>query len=109
MGRTFNLEINTTKKCNMSCTYCFEKETIKKANIEEKKSIMQPKEIVKFLENNITYLNMPLDSLFSSSGKFLKVWEHLNEYDAYVDLHSLVHGNNELLEKIIHMERISFY
>ncbi len=24
---------------------------------------------------NITYLNMPLDSLFSSSGKFLKVWE----------------------------------
>jgi hypothetical protein len=50
---------------------------------------------------NITYLNMPLDSLFSSSGKFLKVWEHLNDYDAYVDLHSLVHGNNELLEKII--------
>ena len=44
---------------------------------------------------------MPLDSLFSSSGKFLKVWEHLNEYDAYVDLHSLVHGNNELLQKII--------
>jgi len=50
---------------------------------------------------NITYLNMPLDSLFSSSGKFLKVWEHLNDYDSYVDLHSLVHGNNELLEKII--------
>ncbi len=57
MGRTFNLEINTTKKCNMSCTYCFEKETIKQANIEEKKSIIQPEEIVKFLENNITYLN----------------------------------------------------
>ena len=54
MGRTFNLEINTTKKCNMSCTYCFEKETIKKANIEEKKSIMQPKEIVKFLENKFS-------------------------------------------------------
>ena len=63
MGRTFNLEINTTKKCNMSCTYCFEKETIKKANIEEKKSIIQPEEIVKFLENNITYLNKTYSSL----------------------------------------------
>lgn len=63
MGRTFNLEINTTKKCNMSCTYCFEKETIKKANIEEKKSIIQPEEIIKFLENNIKYLNKTYSSL----------------------------------------------
>ena len=56
MSKTFNLEINTTKKCNMNCTYCFEKETIKKANIEEKKSIIQPEEVIKFLENNIDYL-----------------------------------------------------
>ena len=47
----------------MSCTYCFEKETIKKANIEEKKSIIQPEEIIKFLENNITYLNKTYSNL----------------------------------------------
>ena len=50
---------------------------------------------------NLTYMNMPLDSLFGSDGDFLPQWEHLGQYDGYVDLYSLVHKNNELLQKII--------
>ncbi len=50
---------------------------------------------------NITYLNMPLDSLFGINGKFLQEWKHLDQYDAYVDLYSVVHKDNKLLQKII--------
>ncbi len=49
---------------------------------------------------NITYLNMPRHDLFSLYGKFLSMWKHLNKYDAYVDLYTLTHGHNEMLEKI---------
>ena len=50
---------------------------------------------------NITYLNMPLDSLFKVNGNFISQLQHLEQYDAYVDLYSLLHTNNELLEKVI--------
>jgi hypothetical protein len=52
---------------------------------------------------NITYLNMPLDALFGSDGDFLPQWDHLEQYDAYVDLYSLVHTKNELLQKVINI------
>lgn len=50
---------------------------------------------------NITYLNMPRDSLFTGEGKFPSYWPHLNDYDAYADLYTLSNGKNELLEKIV--------
>lgn len=49
---------------------------------------------------NVTYLNMPRHDLFSPSNKFLKRWSHLNKYDAYVDLYTLTHGSNNILEGI---------
>lgn len=50
---------------------------------------------------NIVYLNMPLDTFYDPSGKFFKQWEHLNKYDEYVDLYSLMHGKNDLLKNAI--------
>lgn len=50
---------------------------------------------------NITYLNMPLDALFKADGDFITPLKHLGQYDAYVDLYSLLHSNNELLQDII--------
>ena len=49
---------------------------------------------------NVTYLNMPRGDLFSPYGKFLIRWNYLNQYDAYVDLYTLTHGHNEILEEI---------
>jgi hypothetical protein len=49
---------------------------------------------------NITYLNMPRDSLYRPTGEFLKSWSHLNDYDAYGDLYTYVHGSNDMLKGI---------
>lgn len=48
---------------------------------------------------NITYLNVPNEMLFSMDGHFKSRWEHLADYDAYIDLHSVANGNNLLLAK----------
>jgi len=60
---------------------------------------------------NITYLNMPQDSLYTADGVFQKRWNHLYNYDAYADIHTLVHGKNELLQGIIDKNQkiIPFY
>lgn len=55
---------------------------------------------------NISYLNMPLDSLYSPGGKFLKRWRHLNDYDAYADLYSFVYGENTILKNLIGSKKI---
>ncbi len=47
---------------------------------------------------NVTYLNMPRDSLYEVNGKFKSKWQHLADYDAYADLYSFVHGSNDLLD-----------
>lgn len=49
---------------------------------------------------NITYLNMPRDSLYKPTGEFQRSWTHLNEYDAYGDLYTYVHGSNDMLSEI---------
>lgn len=55
---------------------------------------------------NITYLNMPRDSLYTASGDFQKIWSHLNDYDAYADLYTYSHGENKLLEKLAKDKKI---
>jgi len=50
---------------------------------------------------NVTYLNMPLDSLFDNNKEFTNKLSHLHEYDAYADLYSCVHGSNKLLSNMI--------
>lgn len=50
---------------------------------------------------NISYLNMPLDSLYNKIGEFKEAWKHLNDYDAYADLYSLSNGSNEVLAVVI--------
>jgi len=49
---------------------------------------------------NITYLNMPRNTLYSYSlnGDFDPQWRHLDNYDAYADLYSFVHESNDLLD-----------
>lgn len=47
---------------------------------------------------NITYLNMPTTSLYSSNGEFKASFIHLKLYDAYIDLYTLIHGSNPALD-----------
>lgn len=49
---------------------------------------------------NVTYINMPNSSLFTADNKFQSDWEHLNDYDSYLDVHSMSNGRNSVLEKI---------
>jgi hypothetical protein len=51
---------------------------------------------------NLTYLNVPYDMLYSYKDKFLKSFKHLQNYDGYIDLHTMVHGENKLLKQILH-------
>jgi hypothetical protein len=51
---------------------------------------------------NLTYLNVPDDMLYSLKDNFVESFKHLKNYDGYIDLHSMVHGENKLLKKILH-------
>lgn len=50
---------------------------------------------------NIVYLNMPDLSLYSLKHKFKEDFAHLSEYDAYIDLDSVVNGDNALLKDVL--------
>lgn len=49
---------------------------------------------------NITYLNVPRHMLFDVPVQFKSMFAHLQKYDAYIDLYSLVNGSNDLLEQV---------
>ena len=46
---------------------------------------------------NIMYINMPNEHIIDLNGDFKKRFRHLANYDAYVDLYSILHGSNPLL------------
>lgn len=46
---------------------------------------------------NVVYLNMPNETLYSQEGRFKSRYEHLTNYDAYIDLYSVTHGSNPTL------------
>jgi len=46
---------------------------------------------------NIVYLNVPNDSLFDLYGEFKDKYKHLSQYDAYIDLYSVMNGTNPTL------------
>lgn len=50
---------------------------------------------------NVAYLNMPREGLYTAYEEFQKRWDHLQDYDAYVDLYTLSNGDNKLLKDII--------
>lgn len=69
--KTYTLEINTTQKCNLNCSYCFEKDKINEANKSEKSSIINIDEVLKFLHN--------IFSKSSNNNNFYKThYNHLN-------------------------------
>jgi hypothetical protein len=47
---------------------------------------------------NITYLNMPRESIFNINMRFQRSFKHLEEYDAYIDLYTLANGSNNILD-----------
>lgn len=49
--------------------------------------------IVPYGSYNIVYLNVPNNNLFKGKS-FLSRYKHLGEYDGYIDLYSVVNGNN---------------
>lgn len=50
---------------------------------------------------NITYLNMPDQNLYSLEHEFKPEFGHLAKYDAYIDLASVVNGENHLLQSVL--------
>lgn len=50
---------------------------------------------------NITYLNMPDLNLYSLKHKFKSEYSHLEEYDAYIDLSSVMKNENHLLSSTL--------
>jgi hypothetical protein len=50
---------------------------------------------------NLTYLNVPDILLYSLKHKFKSEYQHLAQYDAYVDLGSIMTNKNPLLQKVL--------
>lgn len=48
---------------------------------------------------NVVYLNVPRDLIFANSLKFLSVYDHLYNYDAYLDLYTYVNNKENTLLK----------
>ena len=46
---------------------------------------------------NIMSINVPNENIIGAKGDFKKQFRHLANYDAYVDIYSLVHGSNPML------------
>jgi len=51
---------------------------------------------------NLIYLNVPDVLLYNLEGKFLKKYQHLENYDGYIDLYSFSNGDNKLLKEVLH-------
>ena len=50
---------------------------------------------------NLTYLNVPDTQIYSLKHKFRSEYPHLEKYDAYVDLGSIMTGKNPLLHSVL--------
>jgi|GEM_PF-1216357 len=50
---------------------------------------------------NITYLNMPAESLYTITHRFQEQFHHLASYDAYIDLASIMHHPNSFLQHVL--------